>query len=624
MGKALVEAFKKEGFNPILSPNPTDAMNQFKVQGAHAFIIDCLLPKMSGVEFAAQLRQEGAPTAPIFLMSGVFKDKAFVKESIEKTGALQFFTKPLNILEVIKSVTTALSDFIDTQQSPAESLLTNTLSPGEKIKIINQIGEAESLDLPFLYCLLMNGVATGVLKLDHAQNPVHVSFSEGKIVQVEMKNPESIFGNLLIENGYITLEQLEEALKHESKKRIGERLVDLNLLSPHTIDIVNAEQMADRLSMSINQETYKVSFEEKPIANTSSFINQESLAPFLIDWLNSKFNLAWLKQKYLKWEEKPIHKTTLDAKWARLWSFPIFKNLNQIVKSFEQGQTIEAVMSKNEQNEEGVLQVFHLLLITEHIKFKNENIKVIDLTAHFNRLKKILADLKNQDYFAVLGISKNAKPSDIKKTYHELAKIFHPDKLPSNASSELKVIAQEVFSLMTKAYEVLSNDAKRTSYIKEIEMGRAEKILQAEALFEEGKAILTTGQAQKALDKFKLAQSLKPPSSDLLVHIAWALLVSSEQNKASSQVQEAAAILTKIAPEDRHNASYYFVKGFYQKMSGDFVAAKKNVLHAISLKPRFIEAERLLRFLEMQKSSKTVDILNSDLKDVVGSLFKKS
>ncbi|MBK9293295.1 MAG: response regulator [Oligoflexia bacterium] len=624
MGKALVEALKKEGYTPTHFTNPTDAINQFKIQSAHAFVIDCLLPKISGIELAVQLRKEGALTAPMFLTSGVFKDKAYSKEAIQKTGALNFFNKPFNVSDLIKAINSSFSDFIDEELSPFENLMINSLSPQEKIKSINQLGEIEALDLPLIYCHLMNSKASGILKLSNTKFPMQISFNQGKIVQVEMKNPESFFGHLLIENGYLTPEQLDEALKVESGKRIGEKLVELNYISPHVIDIINSEQMALRLSMSVGNENYNLFFEEKNVLPSASFIDQERLSPFIYDWLNSKFDLAWLKQRYMKWEERPTIINNIASQWLSLWSFPVFKSFMQIVKSFEQGKDLEEIINKYPQNEEVIYQILHILILVEHVKFKNEDKKQFDATAHLARLRKLQVTLQNQDHFAILGISKNAKSTDIKKTYHELAKIFHPDKIPPNSTKELAEAAKNVFGLITKAYEVLSNEPKRLAYIKELEMGRTEKILQGEALFEEGKILLTSGNALKALEKFTMAKSLKPPTSDLLIHTAWALLVSCEQNKNSSQIKESEQILSKIPPEDRHNATYYFVKGYYQKMTNDFVAARKNVQHALSLKPKFIEAERLLRFFDLQKNNKTVDILNSDLKDVVGSLFKKS
>lgn len=63
-----------------------------------------------------------------------------------------------------------------------------------------------------------------------------------------------------------------------------------------------------------------------------------------------------------------------------------------------------------------------------------------------------------QDYYEILGVSKNATPSEIKKAYRKKAIKYHPDKNPGDKTAE------ENFKKAAEAYEVLSDENKKARY----------------------------------------------------------------------------------------------------------------------------------------------------------------
>ncbi|CAN1293703.1 Chaperone protein dnaJ GFA2, mitochondrial, partial [Linum perenne] len=64
----------------------------------------------------------------------------------------------------------------------------------------------------------------------------------------------------------------------------------------------------------------------------------------------------------------------------------------------------------------------------------------------------------SKDYYETLGVSKNATQSDIKKSYYQLAKKLHPDSNKDDPE------AQQKFQEVSKAYEVLKDEEKRSQY----------------------------------------------------------------------------------------------------------------------------------------------------------------
>lgn len=65
--------------------------------------------------------------------------------------------------------------------------------------------------------------------------------------------------------------------------------------------------------------------------------------------------------------------------------------------------------------------------------------------------------MAKRDYYEILGIQKSANKQDIKKAYRQLAKKYHPDK-------NKEAGAAEKFNEMQEAYDVLSDDQKRSAY----------------------------------------------------------------------------------------------------------------------------------------------------------------
>ena len=63
-----------------------------------------------------------------------------------------------------------------------------------------------------------------------------------------------------------------------------------------------------------------------------------------------------------------------------------------------------------------------------------------------------------KDFYKTLGVSKDATKEEIKKAYRKLALKYHPDRNPDNPNAEAE------FKKVSEAYEVLSDDQKKSMY----------------------------------------------------------------------------------------------------------------------------------------------------------------
>jgi molecular chaperone DnaJ len=66
--------------------------------------------------------------------------------------------------------------------------------------------------------------------------------------------------------------------------------------------------------------------------------------------------------------------------------------------------------------------------------------------------------MAEKDYYEILGVKKDATEADLKKSYRDLAKKYHPDKNKGNKEAENR------FKEISEAYAVLSDKEKRAQY----------------------------------------------------------------------------------------------------------------------------------------------------------------
>jgi molecular chaperone DnaJ len=66
--------------------------------------------------------------------------------------------------------------------------------------------------------------------------------------------------------------------------------------------------------------------------------------------------------------------------------------------------------------------------------------------------------MAKQDYYATLGVARDAGTDDLKKAYRKLAMQYHPDRNPGDHQAEAK------FKEINEAYDVLKDEQKRAAY----------------------------------------------------------------------------------------------------------------------------------------------------------------
>jgi molecular chaperone DnaJ len=122
------------------------------------------------------------------------------------------------------------------------------------------------------------------------------------------------------------------------------------------------------------------------------------------------------------------------------------------------------------------------------------------------------------DYYAVLGVPKDASDKDIKKAYRKLAQQYHPDKNPGDAAAE------DRFKAASEAYAVVGDAEQRKEYDHARQMGQfvgtpggGQRYVKVEDLFGDGGSFELFGGGMS--DLFGRARNAPRPGRDLSVEL---------------------------------------------------------------------------------------------------------
>ncbi len=159
---------------------------------------------------------------------------------------------------------------------------------------------------------------------------------------------------------------------------------------------------------------------------------------------------------------------------------------------------------------------------------------------------------RDLDYYELFELNSSATANQIKETYYQYAKKFHPDRLGETSNPELREKANFVFARINKAFEVLSDEEKRREY----DMKGYKEIQKAEKT--------TENLVEKANLYYRKAKTLY----------------------SQQRYRETASLMEESIRNDANKASYYLLLGLAQSNIPNLRrVAEKNFQKVIELEP---------------------------------------
>ena len=184
---SLSELLSSEGYHTSYAVDPRQVQNILHSDHIDLIIMDVKMPYMSGLDLLKVVKSDGNPI-PIIMITGYPSIKNAVLAM--RYGALNFYTKPLKIKDLLKEIQQFFSSAGTQCENVVQDKITiNTKNP-KMVKLIENIKKVAQTDVPVI---IMGESGTGK---EHVANILH-RFSKRRDQPLIKVNCAAIPDNLL-------------------------------------------------------------------------------------------------------------------------------------------------------------------------------------------------------------------------------------------------------------------------------------------------------------------------------------------------------------------------------------------------------------------------------------------
>lgn len=213
-------------------------------------------------------------------------------------------------------------------------------------------------------------------------------------------------------------------------------------------------------------------------------------------------------------------------------------------------------------------------------------------------------DQPPKTYYEVLGLMRGADVNQVRTAFFQLARRWHPDKLPS-ALVHLRPTVTRAFAEMGEAHQTLMDDARRVEYdrgldaVPDHEQEQVAAILRAAGAYQRADVLFKKKSYQEALNEAKAAYDLDASQPDYVALYAWLHTLVFPDQDPHPQID----LLSKLLEANPDHVRALWYRGQLYKKVQQTSKALRDFKHVVQIKPSHVDAARELRVHQMRRQT---------------------
>lgn len=579
-----------------------------------AVVLDYFLPRGDGLSLTRAWKSTARPPV-VVLVSGADVSGEIARRLAAEHRPDAVFPKPLALAQFLAEVARLVP------------------LPGSARDPDRPRGRTTPLDsrpatLPDVLWRLWRGTRTGVLELPGPESASNVHILNGAPVLVEAGTIDETLGRIMLRAGILrqteyerVLRKMVEDLQAGEEVRFGEVAVQLGYATAEQVVDTLKTQVREKLVNLFHRDGGPITFREGRDRVLVGSTFRVEPGEIILDGIRRHFGQARLEpllNRYVGLYAAIAPSFDELRPWLRFTT-----REQRFLAEIRGERMVRALIEGGHLPRLHAMQVLYTLLVVDGLELSSDPIPPRgELRPSETRIRppssstgdpareEVLARhlrLSGRSHYDVLGVHPRASQGEIEKAYAALAARFSPDKLLTMGLGDLHEQATEAWARITIAFETLRDPLRRDAYDQTLgppERRPASRTVRgalflAEAAFQVGLRELAADRSDAALLELGKAREGCPDEPEYACWEIWAQALFAIAGGADARVTGRDARLrmeaAMLGRRPRPRALY--VLALACQLCGDLEEARVHASAALAFDPAFAEARRLAEAL---------------------------